>query len=83
MSVSSHRRISSCLFWYMARQFSLPFVCALLAFMAMFLLNDVLNDLSDCLENNVAMHRVIIFFLTKQVHNIINVIPIEQISKMF
>lgn len=77
MSVSSNRRISSCLFWYMARQFALPFCCALLAFMAMFLLNDVLNDLSDCLENNVAMHRVVIFFLTKQVHNIINVIPIS------
>ena len=61
----------------MARQFALPYACCILAFMAVFLLNDVLNGLVDCLDAHLSFGRIAVYFLAKLPPNIVNIVPIS------
>ena len=61
----------------MARQFALPYACCILAFMAVFLLNDVLNGLVDCLDAHLSFGRIAIYFLAKLPPNLVNIVPIS------
>jgi lipopolysaccharide export system permease protein len=76
-SQSSRRGISAILTRYFCREFTLPLLCSLLAFAALFLLNDVFDDLPDFLNKGIPARVALSYFLAKQPAHLINVIPIS------
>lgn len=75
-SVGTSRKISPCIMRYMASGFAMPFICSLLGFVALFMLVDVFDDMSDFLSKNVPAHITILYFLAKQPANLTNVFPV-------
>lgn len=69
--------LSATLSRYIAVSFLVPFVCALVGFAALFLLNDVFDDIGDFIEKKVPLAVTILYFLAKQPANLTNVIPIS------
>ena len=55
------RRISSCVLAYIARNFAMPYVGAIIGFMALFMLVDSINgDMRDFLEENTKIKRELV-----------------------
>jgi len=73
----SIRKFSPCLLRYVAGNFALPTCCALLGFVALFLLNNVFDDLADFMEKGAPLKATILYFLAQQPQNLTNVIPIS------
>lgn len=74
---SVKRIISPCLTRYVTCGFAVPFCCALLGFTALFLLNDVFDDIGDFLGKGVPLTQTILYFLAKQPGNLTSVMPIS------
>lgn len=61
------RRVSRILFWYVTREFLLPLVCCLLAFVALFMVRDLFDVLQDVLQNQrVGLGEIAFYFLVQQ-----------------
>ncbi len=62
---------------YLLREFLQPLLCALLAFVMLFLLIDMFDDIPDFNGKHVPLPITILYFLAKQPLNLVNVIPIS------
>ncbi len=62
---------------YVFREFMIPFSVLLMAFVIMFLIGDVFNDLEDFLSNKAPMHLVISYFTLKIPGNVRFILPIS------
>ena len=65
----------------MAREFTVPLLCCLLGFTALFLLNNVFDDLPDFLKGRSkgvgSMRDLMAYFLILQPMNLVNVLPMS------
>lgn len=71
------RKFSPCLLRYVTAGFAIPFIGALLGFLAIFIIVDVLNDINNFSEHQVPFAQTALFFLAKQPPNLTNIIPIS------
>ncbi len=62
---------------YVFREFIIPFTILLMAFVIMFLIGDVFNDLEDFLSNKAPIHVIITYFTLKIPGNIRFILPIS------
>jgi lipopolysaccharide export system permease protein len=66
------------LFWYVTREFLLPFVCCLLAFAALFVILDLFDVLEDMLQSKGAgIGQLLVFFLVRLPVNLPQVLPMS------
>jgi len=72
------RRLSWILFWYVGREFLVPLVCCLLAFVALFLIRDLFNVLLDVLQSqNGGLGQLLVYFLIQQPITLPQVLPMS------
>ncbi len=72
------RRMSWTLFWYVAREFLVPLVCCLLAFVALFVVRDLFDVLSDVLQNQEAsLGQLLLYMAIEQPVNLPQVLPMS------
>ncbi len=63
----SGRRVSRILFWYVAREYLLPLVCCLFAFVALFMVQELFDVLPDVLQSQrVGFGQIAHYFLILQ-----------------
>lgn len=74
---SGARHFSKKLFMHVAREFTIPFLCAILAFVFLFLINNVFDDLGDFTSRNAPWQAVMSYFLALLPGNLTNVLPIS------
>ncbi len=74
---ASPRRLSWILFRYITREFLLPLVCCLLAFVVLFLVDDVFDVLGDFLEAKASFRDIVHYFAILQPLNLVNVLPMS------
>lgn len=70
------RRYSSILSRYVCVGFLVPFVCSVLVFIALFLLRDVLDNISDFLDKGIAPAKIALYYFALQPANLVNVMPV-------
>ncbi|MBR0459280.1 MAG: LptF/LptG family permease [Victivallales bacterium] len=73
------RRISPCLFRYVAGNYALPLLCCLLGFAALFLLNNVFDGMNDILKAKMPTKYALLFFLAQQPQHLALVAPISSL----
>ena len=71
------RRFPSKLAFHLLREFLLPFFCTVLAFSAMFLLRDVIDDITDFGGTGIPSRWVVAYFGVKLLLNLVNIVPIS------
>jgi lipopolysaccharide export system permease protein len=75
------RRLSPTLFFYVTREFAVPLACCLLAFTALFLLNNIFDDLPDFLKargrGEGALSDLVTYLLILQPLNMVHVLPMS------
>ena len=70
------RRYSPILTRYICVGFLVPFVCSVLVFIALFLLRDVLDNISDFLDKGIAPTKIALYYFALQPANLVNVMPV-------
>jgi lipopolysaccharide export system permease protein len=74
----AERRVPRILFWYMAREFVLPLVCCVFAFVALFLISDLFDVLGDMLGSETAsIGQLFVYFAVQQPVNLPQVLPMS------
>jgi len=63
--------------WYVFREFMIPFTVLILAFIVMFVIADVFNDLEDFLSHKASLGTMAEYFLLKLPGNIRFILPIS------
>lgn len=72
----SERRISRILFWYVTREFLLPLVCCLFAFVALFMVQELFDVLPDLLQSEkVGFGQIAFYFLVQQPATLPEIMP--------
>lgn len=61
---------------YILREFMIPFTLLILAFVILFIIGDIFNDLEDFLSNKSSFRTIITFFMLKLPGNIRFILPI-------
>lgn len=75
---SPRRRMSWILFWYVVREFLVPLVCCLLAFVALFVVRDLFDVLADVLQNQEAsLGQLLLYMVIEQPVNLPQVLPMS------
>lgn len=62
---------------YVLKEFMIPFAVLIMAFMIMFLIGDVFNDLEDFLKRNASLGTIFTYFMLKLPGNIRFIMPIS------
>ena len=70
------RRRSAILSRYVCIGFLVPFLCAIFVFVALFLLMDVLDNVSEFIEKGIAPGKIALYYACLQPSNIVNVMPV-------
>ena len=72
----SARRRSPILTRYICGGFIVPFVCSVLVFIALFLLRDVLDNVSEFIDKGIPPVQIAVYYLALQPANLVNVMPV-------
>jgi len=73
----NNSRISRVLFWHVTREFSVPLMCCVLGFIALFVISDLLDYLSDFVEAKSPFVETAWFFVVRQPVNLVHVLPMS------